>query len=104
VNKWIALFVTIFVLTSSAVMAKTAYQTSGVVNLNTATKAELVLLPGIGDAKADAIISQRKTMPFKQKEDLISIKGVGERLLEGLKPYLIVTGPSTIKQEKISIR
>ena len=103
-KKLIVMLITLLALTSSTVMAKTTYATSGVVNLNSATKAELVLLPGVGNAKADAIISYRQQTPFKQKEDLLAIKGVGEKMLEVLSPYLTVNGNTTIKREKIKVK
>ncbi len=63
------------------------------VNLNTATKDELVALPGIGPAKAQAILDYRaKNGPFKQVEDVRKVKGIGEKLYTQLKPELVVAG------------
>ena len=68
------------------------------ININTATKDEFVALPGIGPAKAQAIVDYRKAHgPFKTVEDLKDVKGIGAKRFEKLKPDLAVTGPTTAK-------
>jgi competence protein ComEA len=70
----------------------------GAININTATKDELVGLPGIGPAKAQAIVDYRKAHgPFKTVEELKDVKGIGAKRFEKLKPDLSVSGPSTAK-------
>ena len=52
------------------------------VNINTATIAELEALPGIGPAKAEAIVKYREANGnFKSLEDLTQVKGIGEKIL-----------------------
>ncbi|MDE0562224.1 helix-hairpin-helix domain-containing protein [Exiguobacterium sp. B2(2022)] len=61
------------------------------VHVNSATKDELMSVPGIGPAKADAILNHLKENgPFKTYEDLGEVKGFGEKTLESMKPYLLV--------------
>jgi competence protein ComEA len=63
------------------------------VNLNTATLDELIALPGIGPAKAQAILDYRKAHgPFKTVEELKDVKGIGAKRFEKLKGDLTV-GP-----------
>ena len=64
-------------------------------NLNTATKDELIALPGIGPAKAQAILDYRKTNGgFKSVEELKDVKGIGAKRFEKLKGELTVTPPA----------
>ena len=63
------------------------------VNLNTATKDELVALPGIGPAKAQAILDYRsKNGAFKSIEELKDVKGIGAKRYEKIKSDLTVVG------------
>ena len=72
---------------SAAAMAAT--------NLNTATKEELVALPGIGPAKAQAILDYRNAHgAFKSIEELKDVKGIGAKRFEKLKSELTVVGAS----------
>jgi len=64
-------------------------------NLNTATKDELVALPGIGPAKAQAIIDYRNQHgPFKSIDEIRKVKGIGEKLFLQIKPELAIGTPS----------
>jgi competence protein ComEA len=62
---------------------------SAALNLNTATKDELVGLPGVGPAKAQAIVDYRNQHgPFRSLDELRKVKGIGEKLFLQLKPEL----------------
>lgn len=59
------------------------------VNINTADKKLLTQLPGIGPVTADAILKYRDTNgQFKSIDELTKIKGIGDKTLAKLKPYL----------------
>jgi len=66
-----------------------AQSQSGLININTAGAKELQEVPGIGEKKAQAIISFRnENGPFKSIEDLTKVKGIGAKMLEKMKPYI----------------
>jgi competence protein ComEA len=72
------------------------------VNINQAASAELARLPRVGVKLSDRIVAHRAQHgPFKRIEDLMQVKGVGEKFFTTLKPYLTVSGPTTLV-EKIS--
>lgn len=85
-------------LLSTSVLAK---ETSGTktqmvqpqaqVNINTADQATLTSLPGIGPKTAKAITDHRKKNgSFSSVEELLEIKGIGEKKLEKIRPHIKV--------------
>lgn len=73
-----------------------------VVNINTADSAKLELLPRVGPAVADRIVDYRKQNgPFKSAEDLMQVRGIGEKTFNLLKPYITLSGETTLT-EKVS--
>jgi comEA protein len=69
----------------------------GVVNVNTATAEELARLPGIGEAKARAILEFRKERgAFKSVDQLREVKGIGDAALERIRPHVALEGKTTL--------
>jgi comEA protein len=59
------------------------------ISINRATIVELTSLPGIGETYAQRIIEYRETNgDFTSVENLVNVRGIGERTLEKLKPYI----------------
>ncbi len=74
--------------------APTAEKAAPVINLNTASAADLGNLPGIGAKMAERIVEYRqKNGPFKKIEDLMNVKGIGEKNFLKLKARLTVGAP-----------
>jgi competence protein ComEA len=66
------------------------------VNINTASAAEFEALPGIGAAMAARIVEYRqKNGPFKKIEDLMNVRGLGEKNFLKLKPQLTLAAVKT---------
>ena len=62
---------------------------AGCVSLNHAGKEELERLPGIGPVSAERIVAYRNRNGYFQSfEELTKVKGIGEKTVEKLKPYL----------------
>lgn len=61
------------------------------ININTAFTADLMLLPGIGEVTAERIIEYREeNNGFKKTDELLKIKGIGEKKFEKLKEFITV--------------
>jgi competence protein ComEA len=75
-------------------------QLSGVVNVNTATAEQLMLLPGIGEAKARAILGRRKEKgAFKKVDELLEVKGIGTAALERIRPFVAIQGKTSLTRQ-----
>jgi len=93
------------VVALAAGLAAAAEPAAGVVNVNTATIDQLTLLPRIGPSLAQRIVDFRTTNgPFKSPDELVAVKGIGERMLDALKPYVTVKGDTTLKDKVRSPR
>ena len=74
---------------SKASSGKAAAAPVSVVNLNTATASQIATLPGIGETAAQRIIEYReKNGGFKKVEELMNVKGIGEKSFLKLKPLV----------------
>ena len=94
------LVATLIVAAAPAVHAQNGAQTvqkptaDAPLNINTATATALEALPGIGAATAARIIEYRqKNGAFKKVEDLMNVRGIGEKTFLSLKPLITVAPP-----------
>ncbi len=77
---------------------KSAKDLTGRLNLNAATEEQLMMLPTIGPAKAERIITWRKKNGgFRRIADLRRVKGFGFKTFKRLEPFLDIKGESTLK-------
>ena len=97
----LALLVTVGVLfAASPLHAAGDSALTGVVNINTATAAELQLLPGIGESRAQAVLVLRKQNGgFKSVDELAQVKGIGSTVLERMRPYVRIQGKTTARKQ-----
>lgn len=67
------------------------------ININQASVEQLSYLPRVGAKAAQKVVDYRKAKgPFARLEDLMEVKGFGEKKFEQLRPYLAVSGPTTL--------
>lgn len=72
---------------------------TGVVNVNRASAVELQLLPGVGPARAQAIIEARESRgDFLSLDDLTGIEGIGPASLRALRPHIVLEGETTARR------
>jgi len=73
---------------------------SKVVNVNNANASQLALLPRVGPSVAERIVDYRKQNgPFKEVEDLMLVQGIGEKTFQLMKPYVAISGETTLKEK-----
>ena len=90
----VALGLTVPAVAQTAGPAPKAASVSAAINLNTATASQLESIPGIGAKTAERIIEYRqKNGAFKKVEDLMNVRGVGEKSFLKIKPLITVTPP-----------
>ncbi|MEM1245571.1 MAG: helix-hairpin-helix domain-containing protein [Acidobacteriota bacterium] len=95
-NLWTTLICCLVALAAAGV----ASAADGVVNVNTADASTLQLLPRVGPSVAGRIVEHREANgPFKTKEDLLLVRGIGDATFELLEPYVAVEGPSTLTEK-----
>lgn len=94
----LALFVLPIAATAAAQPA--GGDASRAVNINKASAEQLSLLPRIGPAIAERIVEFRKQNgDFKQPQDVMLVRGIGEKLYALIQPYVRVSGETTLKEK-----
>ncbi len=84
-----AVLLALAVLTLGTVPTLSAAEENDPIDLNRATARELIQLPGVGEVIAKRIVDFREEHgPFKRVEDLMKVKGIGEKSLEKIRPYI----------------
>lgn len=79
-------------LSNGIVLGASTSESGAIININTATLAELDSLPGIGASKAAAIIDYRQSHGlFKSPHEITNVKGIGESIYEQLKTHISIT-------------
>jgi len=77
---------------------KSARELTGKLNLNAATEEQLMLLPTVGPAKAERIVTWRKKNGgFRRIADLRRVKGFGYKTFKRLEPFLDIKGDTTLR-------
>jgi competence ComEA-like helix-hairpin-helix protein len=65
------------------------------IDLNAANAKELQELPGVGKVTAQRIVDMRqKSGRFRRVEDLLAIRGISQKKLDALRPYVLVSPPA----------
>jgi competence protein ComEA len=78
------------------VLGLSAYSAHGVINVNTATQEQLMMLPGIGEKTSKNIVAYRHANgPFKSLDALTKVKGISKKKLDKLRPSLVLEGQTT---------
>jgi competence protein ComEA len=83
---------------------ESASRPGAIVNINTATSAQLQTLPGVGERTAERILEYRqKSGGFKKIEELMNVQGIGEKSFLKLKP-LVTVGPAKTETASTSTK
>jgi len=95
-SLFIALAAPAIALAQDAPPSQASRPAAATLNINTATIADLQKLPGIGAATAARIVEYRqKNGPFRKIEELMNVRGIGEKSFLKLKPLVNAAAPRT---------
>lgn len=90
VNEELALGDTVIAKKSKFPEKKKEDKIVGTININTASKVQLMKLKGIGEKTAQKIIDYRAKTPFNSIEDIQNVKGIGPKKFENMKEHITV--------------
>jgi competence protein ComEA len=85
----------VLLLAAAPALAKKPLAPGERLDLNRATAAELMRLPGVGRKRAEAIVAHRQRHPFRTVDDVVAVKGVSPAWVSRLKPHLTVSPAGT---------
>jgi competence ComEA-like helix-hairpin-helix protein len=92
-----ALIGTLALVFSSVAIAAQKTPPAKPIDVNAATIKELVELPGVGQVTAQRIIDMRqKSGRFRRVEDLLAVRGISQKKLDALRPYITVSSPAAV--------
>lgn len=77
-------------VSTSACVGSNNSEKNELININKATKDELMTLTGLGESKALNIIEYRNKTPFTKIEDIKNVNGIGDSVFEKIKNYITV--------------
>lgn len=90
----------LLLLALAAAVPAAAAVPDGVVNVNSAGESELALLPRVGPSIAARIVEFRdENGPFEATEDLMLVRGIGERTYELLEGFVVLEGDTTLTEK-----
>ena len=100
---WVVILVIVIGSIWQARFCLSVEQVEGKVNINTATEAQIALLPGIGPKLATEVVNYRTNNGgFKTIEDIKKVSGVGDKKFEKIKDFVVLEGEKKIKSTKPS--
>ena len=92
VKKRVLLLVTaVLLVLAMGYPGGTAFASEGKVNINAADKEDLMTLKYVGEALAERIIEYREEHPFIMPEEIMNVKGIGKKIFEANKERIVCT-------------
>lgn len=91
---------TALLLVAAALPAVAADTPAKVVNINTASAEQLAMLPGVGPSVAARIVAHREEHgKFTKAEELMLVRGIGEKTFATLGSYVAISGTTTLTEK-----